>query len=272
MSHHSRTIRRRRGLTLAELLIATTIMLMIAAAVGTLAATVHSTNSFCQGQVVCAQHARVALNHIERAVTAATANEQFPGFLVVSEQVGTETLPNTLVVWSPTGTPANSTGLPLVREIIVFAPDPAQPSQLVEFRLDSDLSVTPPASDIASWRTLVDRLKTSSTTTKIVLTNRLRTAPLAGAWNASLTAPALRGVVWFERLMTPSDAEWTQYRAGTTNWQNLVWPLDRYGATTGTRTVVCQTELQLVPGDMASAAATTVPFYSSAMIGYSLSR
>lgn len=269
---HRRTIRRRRGLTLAELLIATTIMLMIAAAVGTLAATVHSTNSFCQGQVVCAQHARVALNHIDRAVTAATANEQFPGCLVVSEQVGTETLPNTLVVWSPMGTPANPAGLPLVREIIVFAADPEQPNQLVELRLAADASITPAASDLAAWRTLTDRLKTSSTVTKVVLTNRLRTAPLVGAWNGSLTAPALRGVVWFHRLITPSDAEWTQYRAGTMNWQNLAWPLDRYGATTGTRAVVCQTELQLAPGDMASAAGTTVPFYGSAMIRFSLSR
>src|SRR3954451_23490854 len=44
-----RMIRMRRGLTLAELLVATSIMLMIATAIGTLAATVQTTNSFCQG-------------------------------------------------------------------------------------------------------------------------------------------------------------------------------------------------------------------------------
>src|SRR3978361_2196990 len=109
--------RRRRGMTLAELLIATTIMLMIATAVGSLAATVHSTNSFCQGYVVCAQHARVALNRIERTAQGATMSEQFPGCFVVTEQAGSDVLPSTLVVWSPATTAADPTGLPQVGEI-----------------------------------------------------------------------------------------------------------------------------------------------------------
>src|SRR3954462_7735764 len=88
----------RRGLTLAELLVATSIMLMIATAIGTLAATVQTTNSFCQGYTISAQHARVVLNRIERTVQAATASEQFRGFIVVPEQAGAQELPSTLVV------------------------------------------------------------------------------------------------------------------------------------------------------------------------------
>jgi hypothetical protein len=49
-------------LTLAELLVASTIMLLIATAVATLAATVQSTNDYCKGHTVSAQHARVALS------------------------------------------------------------------------------------------------------------------------------------------------------------------------------------------------------------------
>src|SRR5438128_2186789 len=94
---------RRRGMTLAELLVATTIMLMIATAVGTLASAVHSTNDFCHGYIVASQHARVVLSRIERTIQSATANEQFPGCLVVAEQAGSQALPSTLVVWSPTG-------------------------------------------------------------------------------------------------------------------------------------------------------------------------
>src|SRR5262245_66319776 len=110
----------RRGLTLAELLVAATIMLLIAAAVGTLASAVKSTNDYCHGYTTSAQHARVALSRIERAVTNAYANEQFPGCLIVAEQAGSQTLPHTLVVWYPTaGTVANSAGLPLIREIVV---------------------------------------------------------------------------------------------------------------------------------------------------------
>src|SRR6476620_8843460 len=77
-----RRVERRRGLTLAELLVATTIMLLIATAVATLASTVQTTNTFCQGYTVSAQHARVALSRIQHTVESATASEQFPGFIV----------------------------------------------------------------------------------------------------------------------------------------------------------------------------------------------
>jgi hypothetical protein len=260
----------RAGLTLAELLIATTIMLLIAGAVGTLAATVHSTNTFCQGYVVSAQHARVALSRIERTVTAATASEQFPGCLVVSEQSASQTLPSTLVVWSPTGTVANPSGLPLISEIAVYGPDPAHPNQLVEVRSPTETNSVPAATDTSGWRTLTARLLGSSTLTKVVLTDRLRTTPITGSWSDTLRAVDLRGAIRFRRLMAPTDSEWTQYRAGTRTWQNINWPLDRYGSSSGTRTVACQIELQMAPGPAASAAATSLPFFGSALVRYQL--
>lgn len=268
-----RNARRRRGLTLAELLIASTIMLLIATAVATLAETVHSTNDYCKGYTVAAQHARVALTRIERAVQNAIANEQFPGCLVVTEQAGSQVLPSTLVIWNPTtGTVANPTGLPLISEIVVFGPDPAHPNHLIEIRSPTEATAVPVASDMSAWRTLTDRLKTSSTTTKIQLTDRMRTAPLTGNYTDSLTPTDLRGVVRFRRLMAPSDTEWSQYRGGTRTWQNIAWPLDSYRSTSGTRAVACQTELQIAPGGMASAAVTAIPFYGSASISYELPR
>jgi len=162
--------------------------------------------------------------------------------------------------------------LPLVSEIVVFSPDPLRPNALLEVRSPNDSSTVPTATDMTSWRTLVDRLKTSTTTTKITLTDRLRTSPASGGYSDSLSASNLRGNIRFRRLMTPSDTEWSQYRAGTRTWQNIDWPLDSYRSTSGTRTVVCQTELQLVPGAMASAAVTTIPFFGSAAISYELTR
>src|SRR6266850_1581269 len=229
--------RTRRGLTLAELLVATTIMLMIA-----------------------------------RAVAAATANEKFPGCIVVTEQAGGEQLPSTLVVWSPTGTPANLTGLPLVSEIVVYSANPTHPNELLEIRSPTDNTSVPATTDAANWRTLTDNLKTSASTVKVVLTTRLRTAPLSGSYSDSLAAADLRGVVRFRRLMAPTDQDWAQYRAGTRNWQDLNWPLDSYRSTSGTRAVACQTELQIAPGSMASAAVTAIPFYGSASITYELPR
>jgi hypothetical protein len=72
--------------------------------------------------------------------------------------------------------------------------------------------------------------------------------------------------------MVPSDQQWAQYRGGTRTWQNIDWPQDSYRSTSGTRVVACQTELQIAPGNMASAAATAIPFYGSATITYELTR
>jgi hypothetical protein len=253
-------------------LIATTIMLLIASGVATLATAVHSTNDFCRGYTTCGQHARVALSHIERAMSGATTSEAFPGCMVVTEQFGTQALPATLVVWFPTTAAANPAALPLISEIVVFSPDPARPNTLLEIRSPTDSSTAPAATDSSGWHTLIDRLKTSPTTTKIVLTDRLRTSPASGSFSDSLSASDLRGNIRFRRLITPSDAEWNQYRAGTRTWQNISWPLDSYRSTSGTRTVVCQTELQLVPGAQASSAVTSIPFFGSASISYELAR
>jgi prepilin-type N-terminal cleavage/methylation domain-containing protein len=267
--------RLRRGLTLAELLVATTIMLMIATAVATLAASVHSTNDFCKGYVVSAQHARVVLSRIERSVQKSVASEQFPGCLVVTEQAGSQELPSTLVVWCPSGSPAFPAALPLISEIVVYGPDPVHPNELLEIRSPTENSPVPAVTNVAAWRTLVDRLKTTQSTEKIMLTDRLRTAPLMGNYSDSLTPSELRGCVRFRRLMAPSQQQWSQYQASArtwVDWQNLNWPLDSYRSTSGTRAVACQTELQIAPGSMASAAATAIPFYGSAFITYELSR
>jgi hypothetical protein len=263
---------RRCGLTLAELLVATTIMLLIATAVATLASTVQSTNSFCQGYTVSGQHARVALSRVQRTVESATASEQFPGFIIVTEQAGAQELPSTLVVWSPVAAPVNPIGLPLINEIVVYSPNPARPNELLEIRSPTDVSIVPAATDVGSWRTLTDQLKSSTSTVKVVLTTRLRTAPLTGSYSESLTPADLRGVVRFRRLIAPTDQDWARYRAGTKNWQDLNWPLDSYRLTSGTRAVVCQTEIQIAPGSMASAPTTAIPFYGSASITYELLR
>jgi prepilin-type N-terminal cleavage/methylation domain-containing protein len=277
----------RRGLTLAELLVATTIMLMIATAVATLAATVHSTNSFCHGHTVAAQHGRVALSRIQRTVESAIASEyrpgdnvdqQFPGVLVVSEQVAGQELPYTLVVWrpgpldGPTLAPGNRRGLPLINELVVYAPNPLRPNELLEIRSLDDTGVVPPPNDMSAWRTLTDQLKTSGSTTKVVLTTRLRTTPLSGSYSDSLSPSDLRGAIRFRRLMAPSHLAWSQYRSGTKTWHDLDWPLGSYRMSSGTRIVACQTELQIAPDEMATAAVTAIPFFGSASISYELPR
>jgi Tfp pilus assembly protein PilW len=272
--HHPlfRARRPRRALTLAELLVASTIMVLIAGAMATLSVAVSTSNTHCRGQLQCAQHARVALMRIEQSMAKAYANEQFPGCLVVTETNGSNQMPQTLVIWSPSSTPTNPTGLPLVSEIVVYAPDPAAPGNLLEIRSSADNSTVPAVTDTSGWTTLTDNLRASTTATKLVLTDRLRKAPLSGAYSDSLAANQLRGVARFRRIVAPSETEWSQYKASTRTWPNITWPLDSYRLTSGTRTVVIHTELQLVPGSMAAADSTTVPFFGSSSISYELQR
>jgi hypothetical protein len=260
----SRSRRQRHGLTLTELLIAGTVMTMLVGGMGTLVMAVHSTNEHCRGQALAAQHARVALDRIQRAVRSAEASEQFPGCLVQSVSTGGSTFPETLVVWSPLTAAADPQGLPRVNELLVYCPDPANPSRLVELRDPSDSSTCPAIDDVAAWASLVESLKSGNATEMVELSNRLRTAQTSGSDDP-------RGCVRFQILMSPSAAEWADYRAAALTWQELSWPLDAYSSRTGIRRIVCQTELQIVPGDSA-AGQSALPFYGSATLNDELVR
>lgn len=256
---------RRRGLTLAELLIAGTIMTMLAAGMGTLVMTVHSTNEFCRGQAVATQHGRVAIDRITRTVRTAQTSQQFPGCLVVSETVGTWEFPDTLVVWSPSGSAADPNGLPRVNELVIYTPDPVLPSRLIELRNPSNTATVPAASDDAGWATLVDNLKVSVASVKTELSDRLRIGAVSGGSGDS------RGCVRFTTSLAPSAEWWAEYKAGTRAWNALDWPLDCYSTRTGMRRVVCQVELQIMPGD-SDAGQSAVPFFGSTALTYELSR
>jgi hypothetical protein len=258
----------RRGLTLTELLVAATIMVMIVGAMSMLAMTVHSANDHCQGHSLAAQHGRVVLDHLSRNISAASASEDFPGFLVITEQVGAWKFPDTLAVWLPDGAAANPDGLPRVCEIVLFTPDPAQANCLMRVRQASNTALVPAASNQSAWRTLAASLRSDPTAERVTLTDRLRTGALVEGGGAA----NVRGCVRFLQLMAPSDAEWTDYGEGDLDWDELAWPLDAYSSTTGMRRVVCQIELQILSGDSETAAATAVPFFGSAGIHYDLTR
>jgi hypothetical protein len=266
MSFHSHRNHCRRGLTLTELLIAGTIMAMLTAGMGSLVMTVHATNDYCRGQAVAAQHARVTLDRIERVVRQAKANAEFPGCIVVPETIGGYDFPDTLVVWSTDAAITPPTRKPKVNELKIYCPDPTIPGKLVEIRAPGNTSDCPATSDEAGWATLVDGIKASVSSETTELTDRMRTATMNGSDPGDL-----RGCVRFEVLMSPSAAEWAEYRGGTRTWKNVAWPLDYYSTQTGMRRVVCQTELQILPGDSTSGQ-TAAPFFGSATLTYELSR
>lgn len=258
--------RRRRGLTLTELLIASTVMTMIAGGMGMLVMTVHATNEYCRGQSLAAQHARVATDRIERTIRGATASDDFPGCLVVSTTVGTWQFPDALVVWNPDGTPVDRNGLPRVKELSVFATDPNAPNRLMEIRAPANNAIVPAATDTSGWLNLVQTLRTSISAERTELTDRLRTASVEAGMSTNV-----RGCVRFHLLMGPTIEEWEDYRADTLEWSELSWPLDLYSSRKGMRRVVCQYELQLLPGDSESGQ-PALPFFGSAVLSYELTR
>lgn len=255
----------RRGLTLAEMMLATAVMAVMSLALATLVAGVRETSDYTQDQGSAVQHGRTAVARIERAVRLAHASEAFPGAMIVDEVVSSVSLPHALAVWSPTGLPADPAGLPQVREILLYVPSHSDPNQLLEIRDASNSAAVPAISNLSSWRTLVQSLRTNNTAARTLITDHLRVVAVGG------TATSLRGMVRFTSLIQPSVSAFSAYRGGTTTWNNLAWPLGCYGTTAGVRVSAYQIELQMSTNP-ADSQAETFPLFGSELVRNVLNR
>jgi prepilin-type N-terminal cleavage/methylation domain-containing protein len=255
----------RRGLSLPELLAAMLILALIAASLGGVASAVRTSNAYCTGHTQAAQHARVTLARLESNIGSVVANENFPGCRVFSSTVSGSTFPDTVVIWKPLTTAVAPTGLPRVNELVLYTYNPSAANELIEIRDTTNTAAAPTAASTSAWTTLVSNLKSSNSATRTVLTTRLHTAqPAVGV--------AARGAVRFLMLAAPTDTQWASYRAGTTAWDAIDWPLDRYGSSSGSRMVALQIELQMDASDGTVAAGNVLPFFGSASYSYQLSR
>jgi Tfp pilus assembly protein PilW len=262
------TIRSRRGLTLIELLFASLITAIVVGALGAASHAVQLANEYSQGYSTATQHARVAFDRIDRAVNEAYATPNYPGIWVTQDSDGSWNYPDTVAIWHPSGAPANSAGPPLVQELMIFCPDPAGLNNLVLLTAPGDTRPVP-TTDFVALTNLIDGLKTSTTASKVALTNLLRVAtPLSSS--GSQQRAAARFIV----TLAPSAADWASYTAGKTAWNSLPWPLGIYGANKGMRQVWLRSELQLMPGaswiDGNSAAQQPIPFLGSAVLSYGM--
>jgi prepilin-type N-terminal cleavage/methylation domain-containing protein len=263
-----RTERRgRRGLSLIELLIASSIMLLIAGALGMLAMTAQMSAEYGHGHSHATQHARVALERIERTLAGATASEQFPGFAAFNESVGGWDFPDTLVVWHPEGAAVDPEGLPRFDELVIFCPDPAAPNRLLEITLPDDTRTAYAADDTSSWQTALAAIKAANDGERVELTDLLRTADPGDG--------DLRGAVRFVVTVRPSQAEWADYEGGTIAWDDINWVQDIHGSQAGLRQAWCRLELQLLPEGIDGKAPSdelALPFFGSAAVYCELER
>lgn len=259
----------RSGMTLLELLLAVSVMSMIVGALGAVAAGIQKAYEYSEGFGTATQHARVALDRIAKTVSEATANEQFPGFIVLTDKDGTWTFPETLVVWRPQTAAADPKGLPRFNELVIYCPDWYTPSKLVEIRVPSDTSIVPQVSDAVQWATKIEAIRKNKSNDAVTLTALLRTCAVSGSG-----APRWRGAVRFAPRLRPDDTQWAQYKAGTLAWKDLYWVQGLFGSQVGLRQAWLRTELQLLPGatwvsnDPASQRA--IPFFGSATVYYEM--
>jgi prepilin-type N-terminal cleavage/methylation domain-containing protein len=272
LRNRKRPATRRRAMTLLELMIVMTIMLMVVGALGGLTRTVQQGFEYSEGYGIATQHARVVLDRIAQNACQATANDQFPGCIVVAETVNSYRYPDTLVIWRPSGLPANPAGLPLYSELLIYCPNPNSPGQIVEMTAPSDTRTVPAVSDQSGWQSALTALKSASTTKIAVLSTLLRTCSTAASGGGAST---MRGAARFETRLRPSDADWASYKAGSATWMNLPWVQGIYGSQAGLRQVWVRMELQFVPGvdwiESNAAAAQAIPFFGSAALYYNLS-
>lgn len=263
----SRPFPSRRGMTLAELIMATGIMTIIAGGLAALAMTVDRGSARSSGRGAAVQHGQVVIERLERTLSAAHASPVFPGFAVFSEVTGKTTFPDTLVVWSPTDEPADPQGLPRVNEVIVYTPDPANPRRLLELSDPNDTRTVPPLTATDVWLQELAKFKVRSTTQRVQLTSLLRIARAADGNGSSVA----RACVRFDVRLSPSDTELAAYPSSK-SWSELPWVQDVYGENYGLRQAWCRFELQLMPVKKSlsedPAGQTSVPFFGSAALYY----
>jgi hypothetical protein len=258
-------------MTFVELLIAMTIMALVVGTLEMLAVAVHSAYGYNEAHSVATQHARVVLDRVCRIAGEAKANEQFPGFIVLSTTVGSTSCPDTLVVWHPSGAAADSAGLPRFNELVVYCPSPRQPNQLLEITVTGDARIVPSPSNASSWAAEIAAIKQSATNTQVVLTDLLQTCSTSASASSNV-----RGAVRFVTRLLPSDASYAQYKAGTATWQSLPWVQGNYGAQAGLRQAWLRAELQVMPeADVLGANPSelqALPYFASVAVYYMLGK
>lgn len=227
---------RRGGFTLAETLIATAIVAMMTAALGSLvyASTGAATRVTAVRQTQ--HHGRRCSERLQKLIRSAHSGRTFPGAMIVKSTSDGRSFFDVLALWiSTTGSPEAPNGRPRVREILFIGPSPAAPSKLMQFRRMSD-DWAPSWNDAAGWTALARSVCNDPSATTEVWTDLVHTASFGNT---------TRGNVHFSRSATPSLQEWQDYLDGTRTWNQLNWSGYGGGSSTGVRVTNIRFEMQL---------------------------
>ncbi len=298
-------------MTLAELLISLTILSMMSVVLAGMSNAVNSAWSYTKGVEDSDLQARAAIERIEYMISQTgvydlAGQPTRVGMTVVSRPVGTNQIPDVLVLWTggrSGGMSANGVlnRLPNVGELLIYTWDSKNPGQLIEVAFPGQTaSFDFAASDLP---TTVTNLLTSTAAEKIPLCDRLRQSSLSTS-SSAVSAPVFPpasgtgspfgpslppgpssspssstptssvtqsiGNARFVLSLTPSDSELASAAPQTTAWMQLSWPQGTFGNRSGVRQATLQIELQVEPDGIVRASDTVsaIPFFGSASLRY----
>jgi hypothetical protein len=256
---------RRAGFTMAEVLISSVVVVMIVMAIATLTSAVQQNADYSYATTTVHQHGRVILERIAAAVNGAAASTTEPPVAVISATSSTYTFPDTLVVWREDKDDAKK-GSPQANELVVYCPNPGNPSELWELT-DKTNTQDVTLADAAALATRVSAMQVSSATEKATLTTMMRST-LSG--DVGVPRAGLR----FTLEMRPDEVEWSGYLAARSDaaWKSLSWAQGIHGSKTGLRQARVAIEVQLVPEQNSGDATEALPFLGSAAVYYELKK
>jgi prepilin-type N-terminal cleavage/methylation domain-containing protein len=258
MSHTTST---RRGFTLPELMMSMAIMGMIVASLMAMGDAVYVSSEYSLGRSHASEQSRIAVSRIERAVHEAYTTPSFPSAGVMSTMVGSWRFPDTLIVWRPRVTPStpdaepfNADGPPRMNEIVVFCPNPDDPSELLEITAADDNTT---ALNVATLATSIAALKESDDADRVVLSDLLCTGTVS-----EVADSRARGRVRFEVVQRPSSSE-----IASTDWDDVAWVQGVASDQFGLAQIWVRFELQLWSTDSEDSR-EALPFFGSAAVYY----
>lgn len=279
MSPRAREILRRSqpgGFTLVELIMGMTITSILTMVLAGMILAAGTAWDHTTGQEDAMQQARSSIDRIQYMVSQAgtykiAGQSTVPGIAVVERVNGSTRLPEVLVVWSGGtngGMVANGlmTRLPLVQELVIYAPRYDDPSTLVEITSPADASSIDFKS--AAFSNTILTIIASNNSSKLRLSNRVHINTLSFMVGNSTSAGAVR----FEMYLTPTDSELSGVVTGSAQWYSLVWAQGVASSASGMRQAGIRMEFQLeahsasVSGS--SPANAAMPFFGSASYTY----
>jgi hypothetical protein len=257
-------------MTLVELMVAASVMSLVAVTLGGLVQAVDTARGYINSMQLASFQGQFAIDRVKSAVQRSGTYRLGSSSTVAGvAAIWNSDRPDTLVVW--TGGREESLSdqgtlnrLPLANEIAIYTPDPDGAERLVEIVVPSASGTIDFAA--SNFETRVRQLiANSDPDERVTLCDRVRVAA-----NNTDRVAALR----FEIEQTPDSGAIATTAPGTVNWRSLQWYGGISSSSAGLRHILVRIEIQVLtdgtPGDPASEIA--MPVFGSASRRYFFER